>query len=118
MRHGFSPWVKKLPWRRAWQPNPMDRGGWRAIVHKVTKSWTQLGTQHAERTERKKGPEKIYEEIIVENVPEWERKSQPRPGSAEKRPRINPRSNISRHIVIKLTKIKNKDKILKATREK
>ena len=46
MRHGFSPWVRKLPWRRAWQPNPMDRGGWRAIVHKVTTSWTQLGTQH------------------------------------------------------------------------
>ena len=44
MRHGFSPWVRKLPWRRAWQPNPMDRGGWWAIVHKVTKNWTQLGT--------------------------------------------------------------------------
>ena len=22
--------------------NPMDRGTWRAIVHRVTKSWTQL----------------------------------------------------------------------------
>ena len=22
--------------------NPMDRGAWRAIVHRVTKSWTQL----------------------------------------------------------------------------
>ena len=22
--------------------NPMDRGAWRAIVHGVTKSWTQL----------------------------------------------------------------------------
>ena len=22
--------------------NPMDRGAWRATVHKVTKSWTQL----------------------------------------------------------------------------
>ena len=32
--------------------------------------------------------------------------------------RINPRRNMLRHIVIKLTKIKNKDKILKATREK
>ena len=35
--------------RRKWQPfqysclkNPMDRGAWRAIVHGVTKSWTQL----------------------------------------------------------------------------
>ena len=32
--------------------------------------------------------------------------------------RINPRRNMPRHIVIKLTKIKNKEKILKATREK
>ena len=32
--------------------------------------------------------------------------------------RINPRRNISRHIVIKLTKIKDRDKILKAIRGK
>ena len=32
-RHGFNPWVGKIPWRRAWQPTPvflpgepMDRG--------------------------------------------------------------------------------------------
>ena len=32
--------------------------------------------------------------------------------------RINPRKNIPRHILIKLTKIKFKEKILKAAREK
>ena len=32
--------------------------------------------------------------------------------------RINPRKNTQRHIVITLTKIKDRDKILKATREK
>ena len=32
--------------------------------------------------------------------------------------RINPRRNTLRHIVIKLTKIKDRDKMLKATREK
>ena len=32
--------------------------------------------------------------------------------------RINPGRSISRHIVIKLTKIKDRDKILKATRGK
>ena len=32
--------------------------------------------------------------------------------------RINPRRNTLRHIVIKLTKIKDRDKILKAAREK
>ena len=32
--------------------------------------------------------------------------------------RINPRRNMPRHIVIKLAKIKNKEKLLKAAREK
>ena len=32
--------------------------------------------------------------------------------------RINPRRNTSRHILIKLSKIKHKEKILKAAREK
>ena len=32
--------------------------------------------------------------------------------------RIKPRRNTPRHIVIKLTKIKDKEKLLKATREK
>ena len=32
--------------------------------------------------------------------------------------RINPRRNMARNIVIKLTKMKDKEKILKATREK
>ena len=50
-RHRFHPWAGKIPWRGAWQPtpvffpgesNPMDRGAWRATVHRVTKSWTQL----------------------------------------------------------------------------
>ena len=32
--------------------------------------------------------------------------------------RINPRRSTPRHIVIKLTKVKDKDKMLEATREK
>ena len=42
-KHRFDPWVRKVPWRRAWQPlgcscleNPTDRGAWRATVHGVT----------------------------------------------------------------------------------
>jgi len=23
MRHGFDPWVRKIPWRREWQPTPV-----------------------------------------------------------------------------------------------
>ena len=48
-RHGFDPWVGKSPWRKTWQPtqcscleNPMDRGAWQAIVHRVAQSQTQL----------------------------------------------------------------------------
>ena len=48
-RCGFDPWVRKIPWRRKWQPTPefllgefMDRGDWWAIIFGVTKSWTQL----------------------------------------------------------------------------
>ena len=22
-RHGFDPWIRKIPWRRAWQPTPV-----------------------------------------------------------------------------------------------
>ena len=47
-RRGFNLWVRKIPWRRKWQPtsyscleNSMDRGAWQAIVHLVAKSWTQ-----------------------------------------------------------------------------
>ena len=40
----FNPWVREIPWRRAWQPleNPMNREAWRATVHRVEKSQTQL----------------------------------------------------------------------------
>ena len=38
---GLSPWVGKIPWRRAWQwdsclENSVDRGPWQATVHWVT----------------------------------------------------------------------------------
>ena len=26
-RHGFDPWVKKIPWRRVWQPTPESLPG-------------------------------------------------------------------------------------------
>ena len=49
MRQGFDPWVRKIPWRRAWQPtpvvlleNPMDKGAWWATVHGVAKGQIRL----------------------------------------------------------------------------
>ena len=48
-RRGFDPWVRKIPWRRAWQPTPvflpgefLGRGTWGATVHRVRKSWALL----------------------------------------------------------------------------
>ena len=72
-----------------------------------------------EGEEREKGPEKILEEIIAENFPNMGKEIVNQVQEAQRVPgRINPRRNTPRHIVIKLTKIKYKDKILKATREK
>ena len=48
-RCGFHLWVRKIPWRRKWQPTPVfvlgklhGQRSWRATVHSVTKSWTWL----------------------------------------------------------------------------
>ena len=66
--------------------------------------------------ERQKGPEKIFEEIIAEKFLNMGKEIVNQAQEAQRVPsRINPRR---KHIVIKLTKIKDRDKILKATREK
>ena len=72
-----------------------------------------------EGEERDKGPEKIFEEIIAKNFPNMEKQIVNQVQEAQRvSGRVNPRRNTPRHIVIKLTKMKHRDKILKATREK
>ena len=72
-----------------------------------------------EGEEREKGPEKIFEEIIVENFRNMGKEIATQVQEAQRVPgRINPRRNMLRHTVIKLIKIKDKEKLLKATREK
>ena len=69
--------------------------------------------------DKKKGHEKIPEEIIVENVPKIGKEIISQVQETQRVPnRINPRQNTPPHISIKLTKIKHKEQILKATREK
>ena len=69
--------------------------------------------------EKKKGYEKIFKEIIVENFPNMEKEIVNQVQEAQIVPyRINPRRNTPRHILIKLTKTKNKERTLKAAREK
>ena len=63
--------------------------------------------------EKKKGYEKIFEEIIVESFPNMGKEIANQVQEAQKVPyRINPRRNMLRHIPIKLTKTKNKEWIL------
>ena len=72
-----------------------------------------------EGEEREKGTEKIFEEIIVENFPNVGKETVTQVQEAQRVPgQVNSRRNTPRHIVIKLTKIKDKEKLLKATREK
>ena len=69
--------------------------------------------------EKKKGYEKIFEEIIVENFPNMEKEIVNQVQEAQRVPyRINPRRNTPTYILIKLTKTKHKEIILKAAREK
>ena len=68
--------------------------------------------------DKKKDHEKILEEIMVENFPKMGKEIITQVQETQRVPnRINPWQNTSRHILIKLTKIKHKEQILKA-REK
>ena len=71
-----------------------------------------------EEEEKKKGTEKIFEEIIFENFPNMGKEIVNQVQEVQRVPyRINPRRNTKRHTLIKLSKIIYKEKILKATRE-
>ena len=62
---------------------------------------------------------KIFEEIIVEKFPNMEKEIFHQFQEAHRVPyRINLRRNMPRHILIKLTKTKPKERILKSAREK
>ena len=60
-----------------------------------------------EEEDKKKGLEKILEEIIVENFPKMGKEITTQVQEVQRVPnRINPRQNTPRHILIKLTKNK------------
>ena len=68
---------------------------------------------------KKKEHKKILEEIIVENFPKMGKEIATQVQETQRVPnRINPRRNTPRQILIKLTKIKHKEQIFKAAREK
>ena len=60
---------------------------------------------------KRERPKKIFEEIIVENFPNMGKEIATQVQEAQRVPgRINTRRNTLRHIVIKLAKLKNKDR--------
>uniref|UniRef100_A0A8D0N9F2 L1 transposable element RRM domain-containing protein n=1 Tax=Sus scrofa TaxID=9823 RepID=A0A8D0N9F2_PIG len=72
-----------------------------------------------QRRREREGTEKIFQEIIAENFPHMGKEPVTQIQEEQRAPyKINPRRNTPGHIIIKLTKIKDKEKILKAAREK
>ena len=55
-RHRFDPWVRKMPWRRAWQPTPVilpgkshgqrSLAGYSPEGHRVRHDWSDLAGMH------------------------------------------------------------------------
>ena len=69
--------------------------------------------------DKNKGHEKILVGIIVEIFPKMRKEIATQVQEIQRVPnRINQRPNTPRHILIKLSKIKHKEQILKAAREK
>ena len=72
-----------------------------------------------EGEEREKRPEKIFEEIIAENFPNMVKETVTQVQEVQRVPgQVNPRRTIPKHVVIKLTKIKDKEKNIKSNKGK
>ena len=90
------------------------RHHWGNIKH--TNIWA-IGVP--EKEEKKKGTEKIFEEIVIENFPNMEKERVSQVQEVQRvHYRLNPRRSTPRHILIKLTETKHKERILKAAKEK
>ena len=71
-----------------------------------------MGVPEEEEEEEKKGTEKIFEEIILENYPNMGKEIITQVQETQRVPyRMNPRKNTPRHTLIKLKKIKFKENI-------
>ena len=78
-----------------------------------------LNHRSPRRRRQKGGHEEMLEEIIAESFPKMVKEIVTQFQETQRVPnRINPTCNTPRHILIKLTKIKDKQQILKVEREK
>ena len=116
-----------MHWRRKWQPTPVflpvESQGQGSLVGCCLWGHTELDTtevtqqqQQQQQKKRKRKCKKIFEEIIVENFSNMEKEIVNQVQEAQRVPyRINSRRNMPRHMLIKLTKTKHKERRLKAT---
>ena len=49
-RHGFDPWVRRIPWRRKWQPTPVFLPG-KSHGQRSLASYSPWGHKESDRTE-------------------------------------------------------------------
>ena len=75
-RHGFNPWVGKIPWRRAWQPTPVflqEAHGQRSLVsysprgHRVRHNW-RAWAPNTHRVGRNRESEDAFSSDLWENT--------------------------------------------------
>ena len=72
-----------------------------------------------EGEERDKGAENLFVKIIEENFPNLRKETDIQVQEAQRAPnKISPKRPTPRHIIIKMSKIKDKERILKAARER
>uniref|UniRef100_A0A8D2CEJ9 L1 transposable element RRM domain-containing protein n=1 Tax=Sus scrofa TaxID=9823 RepID=A0A8D2CEJ9_PIG len=68
---------------------------------------------------KEKGIEKIFEEIMAENFPNLKETDYIKIQETQRAPnRLNPNRPTPRHIIIRMVKVKDKERILRAAREK
>ena len=80
---------------------------WGRTESDTTEVTQQQQQQQQQMKKRERKVEKIFEEITVENFPNMEKEIVNQVQEAQRVSyRINPRRNMSRHILIKLTKTK------------
>ena len=73
----------------------------------------------SEEEDSEQGIENLFEEIVTKNLPNLAKKKDaqaPKPQSVQKM--MDPKRPTPRHIIIKMAKLKDKEKILTATEEK
>ena len=108
----------KIKWWKSLPQNRIRKKGIKRNEDSLRDLWDNIKCTNIriirvpEEQEKKKGTEKIFEEIIVQSFPNMGKVIVNQVQEVQRVPyRINPRRNMPTHILIKLTKIKDKENI-------